>query len=273
MSRINVTGTQNDYNLTLLGETDEYKPSDEYRAQTLNYVDWNMSWYKPEIFGETLLYSNVQSFGEKEYNYIYATHFGSVQSVKENIVGYKEVKEEIDSASDSKLQNAMTYFFRTGKTKVYDDIKEDVYTDKQQDKFTEFVSSFEGTDAKFKLESEYIRLFGRVNEEDAKEMAQSWVDLLTPATDALAEESGLPTWAIVLISVGGGALVIGGVVAVVLIRKKKLAKKREEEATVNAYRRKKIDTTDDKSIDVYADDDAETQETAENTAEEEKTQE
>ena len=35
-------------------------------------------------------------------------------------------------------------------------------------------------------------------------------------------------------------------------RKKKKAKKAEDEATVNAYKRKKIDTTDDKSIDVYA---------------------
>jgi flagellar biosynthesis/type III secretory pathway M-ring protein FliF/YscJ len=75
--------------------------------------------------------------------------------------------------------------------------------------------------------------------------------------EAVEEESGLPTWAIILISVGG-ALVVG-VAAFIVIRKvrRAKAKKREEEATVNAYKRKKIDTTDDKSIDVYADENAE----------------
>ena len=38
---------------------------------------------------------------------------------------------------------------------------------------------------------------------------------------------------------------------------KKKAAKQAAEATVNAYKRKKIDTTDDKSIDVYATDDEE----------------
>ena len=98
---------------------------------------------------------------------------------------------------------------------------------------------------------------GKWSDEDAAEINQSWVDLLTPEKDATEEESGLPTWAIILISVGS-ALVVG-VAAFIVIRKvrRAKAKKREEEATVNAYKRKKIDTTDDKSIDVYADENAE----------------
>ena len=67
-------------------------------------------------------------------------------------------------------------------------------------------------------------------------------------------ESGLSTLAIWLIVIGS-VIVVAAAVAIptVIILKKKAAKKREEEATVNAYKRKKIDTTDDKSIDVYAD--------------------
>ena len=58
----------------------------------------------------------------------------------------------------------------------------------------------------------------------------------------------------------GGLAVLGIIVYKTVIkprREKKKAEKAEAEATVNAYKRKKIDTTDDKSIDVYADDEAE----------------
>ena len=45
--------------------------------------------------------------------------------------------------------------------------------------------------------------------------------------------------------------------SVILYLKKKKAAKREADAIVNSYKRQRIDTTDDKSIDVYADDSAE----------------
>jgi hypothetical protein len=41
-------------------------------------------------------------------------------------------------------------------------------------------------------------------------------------------------------------------VPIIFNEKKKRALAREAEATVNAYKRKRIDTTDDKTIDVYA---------------------
>ena len=70
----------------------------------------------------------------------------------------------------------------------------------------------------------------------------------------IVDEGGLPDYAIWLIVIGC-VVVAAAIIAVpvVISSKKKAAKKREEEATVNAYKRKKIDTTDDKSIDVYAD--------------------
>ena len=257
IGRINVTGKESNYQEAMLGEMEEYTTADEYRPQIITFVDWNMSWYKPEIFGEILLYSNVQSFGDKSYNYIYATKLDSVKEVKERIADYNAVYEEINKAKGTALQNAMTYYFRTGKTEAYDSVKEEVYSATQQKAFDEFKAKFEGDAPEFVLESEYFTLMGKWSDEDATEINQSWVDLLTPEKDATEEESGLPTWAIILISVGS-ALVVG-VAAFIVIRKvrRAKAKKREEEATVNAYKRKKIDTTDDKSIDVYADENAE----------------
>ena len=55
-------------------------------------------------------------------------------------------------------------------------------------------------------------------------------------------------------------------IPLVIISKKKKVAALEAEATVNAYKHK-IDTTDDKTIDVYADEEAVVEETAEETVE------
>ena len=110
-------------------------------------------------------------------------------------------------------------------------------------------------------------MIGEYNEADAEAVEQSFVDSLRSETVTTEEEDkGLPTWAIVLIVVGSVLVVAAAVtIPLVLNAKKKKAKAEKDEATVNAYK-KKIDTTDDKSIDVYADDEAE--ETAEDAVEE-----
>ena len=55
----------------------------------------------------------------------------------------------------------------------------------------------------------------------------------------------------------GGLLVVAAAVLVPLMVIRQRKAKAEAEATVNAYKRVKIDTTDDKSIDVYADEETE----------------
>ena len=272
LSRINVTGAQDDYNLASIGKNnDEYQASDEFRVQTLSYIDWNDSWYKPEFFGDTVLYSGAQSFGDTSYNYVYATKFGSTESVKAQNNGYKAVKEYIDDfTDDGDLQNAKTYYFRTGKTAVYDSVKADVYDEKQQEKFTAFVNKFAGETPEFKLESAYIGFIGAMKADDSTAIDDAWTALLTPEEETTAEDDdGLATWAIVLIVVGSVLVVATAVlVPLLIVRSKKKAKQREDEATVNAYKRQKIDTTDDKSIDVYADEESESvEETVENTEE------
>ena len=272
LSRINAVGTQENYDLAILGvETDEYQERDEYRAQTLSYVDWNDSWYKPEFFGDTVLYSGAQSFGDVSYNYIYAAKFGTTESVKAQNNGYQAVKEYIDEfTDDGDLQNAMTYYFRTGKTTAYDAVKADVYDEDQQAEFTTFVNKFAGDAPEFKLESAYIGFIGAMKTEDTDAIDEAWTALLTPDEEATEEEDdGLETWAIVLIVVGSVLVVAAAVlVPLLVVRAKKKAKAQEAEATVNAYKRKKIDTTDDKSIDVYADEEEAAEETVEEATEE-----
>lgn len=251
LNRINYTGDADDYNNLLR--------SDEYKPLSVSYVDLNDDWYQPEFFGDTLLYPNAQYFGQgaTSYNYIYATKTGATADLKAAIEAYDEVIEEIDSQSgDVDLQNAMTYYFRTGETSKFDAAAaKELYDANQTKAFAEFKESF-----KDKLESNYIRLVGKQNEADKEAIDADW-DLSILQEEEEKTESGLPGWAIGLI-IGGSVVVVGAIVAIVIVAaKKKAAKKKEDEATVNAYKRKKIDTTDDKSIDVYAtEESAETQE-------------
>ena len=261
LSRINYKGT---------AENDDYSPllnKEEYQPITLAVVDWNSAWYAPEFFGDKVLFSNAQSFGAVSYNYIYAANLGTTEAIKASNEAYEEVQEYItNSNNDSETQTAMQFYFRNASAASVDTVKE-IFVDntKLLEKFDAFVAKFE---SEFKAESAFVSFIGKQTEADAETIKEAFINEMKPSAEETEEEKGLATWAIVLIVVGS-VLVVGAGVAVawILISKKKKEKKAEVDATVNAYKRV-IDTTDDKSIDVYADEDAETAETKEEKAEE-----
>lgn len=255
LSRINYKG-----NYTATGEydalIDAYNPllvEEEYKPVLISYVDWNSSWYKPEFVGDTLLYSNAQSYGSGStaYNYIYQTKLGSYDEIKAKNEAYEAVTDFIDEYSDSTSSQALIkYYFRTdgAMSEETAELYDEALLKEVRAKF-----AVEGDDI-LKKESSFISLVGKMKTEDADAIADEWANSLLQVEDEETEDDGLPTWAIVLIVVGC-VLVVAAAVAVplIVISNKKKAKKKEEEATVNAYKRKKIDTTDDKTIDVYAD--------------------
>ena len=246
LSRIDYTGAEENYHVLINNEG--------YQAQTLAFVDWNSSWYKPEIFEDTVLYSNAQSFGSLSYNYIYAAKLTDIKAQNEKYQAVQDYIEEYSENAD--LQTAMKYYFRTGKTDAFEAVK-DLYDSYQQDEFAKFVA-----DTALAEESAFIGVVSSMTNADKDAIAQAWVNSLRSETEE-AEDEGLETWAIVLICVGSALVVAAAVlVPLLVVRAKKKAKQREAEATVNAYKRKAIDTTDDKSIDVYAD-----EETAEEATE------
>ncbi len=255
VTRINVSGEAAAYNPHLV--TDEYKP------QTLPLVDWNSAWYKPEFITlsdgkQVVLYSNAQTYGagSSSYNYVYAAKVGTTAEIIAAQDEIDEVNEEIDSYSENTaLQNVMKYYFHTGETEAFDAVKdvEDLYTTYQKDTFAKFLNEFK-EEGKFegRTESRYINLVGRMADEDEEAIEESWANYLLSEEDT-EEDGSLSTWAIVLIVVGGVLIVAAGVsIPLIINAKKKAAKKREEEAIVSAYKRKKIDTTDDRTINVYA---------------------
>ena len=237
--------------IKLSEDAEVYNPllnNKEYQPQTLPLVDYSDSWYKPEFFGNVVLYPNAQNFGTGTvaYNYIYAAR---LDKIEENQTKYEAVEEYINEYSDNATsQNLIKYFFRTDLEVVEESEKQ-----YDEDFFAEVKAKFEGEN-KLVKESEIIAPLSRINEDDAEEIQTSWEDyLLQPDEEETTEEglSVIAIWAIVI----GSVIVVAAAVAIptIIVLKKKAAKKREEEATVNAYKRKKIDTTDDKSIDVYAD--------------------
>lgn len=271
LTRINVSGDASKYNPHLV--TDEYKP------QTLPLVDWDSAWYKPEFITlsdgkQVLLYASAQTYGKSTvaYNYVYAAKVGTTAEIVATQEEIDAVKEEINSYSDNTaLQNVMNYYFRTGKTEAFDAVKdvEDLYTKYQKDTFAEFLKKF-AKDGEFegKTEGKYINLVGRMTDADKEAIDESWAGYLL-SKEEVVEDNSLPTWALILIIVGGVLIVAAGVtVPLVISAKKKAAKKREQDAIVSAYKRKKIDTTDDKSIDVYADEKTEEAEAQPEEAEE-----
>ncbi len=252
LSRIKVDGTALDY--TIAATLD--KANVEYEPVTVAGVQWNSSWYKPELFDGVVLYSNEQAIGSVSYNYISAAKLPATQAdlVASN-EKYEEVTKYIADYEDKDVANAMNYYFQTGKRDLFDE-KVSLYEEYQVEEFEAFVAEMEGADKKYEFQSEFFAMVGKVNEADQEAINTAWEKSLLQDTNT-DDEKGLETWAIILIVVGSVLVVAGGVVAGLLVlRKKKLAKEKAD-ATVNAYKRAMIDTTDDKTIDVYADDSTE----------------
>ena len=267
ITRINYKGSAEKYNALLA--TEEYKPV------TLPLVDWNSAWYKPEIVtlanGEQIvLYANAKAYGagSTAYNYIYAAKLGTTKAILDRQEEIDEVNEFITSYTENApLQAVMNYYYKTGEKAAYEAVI-DLYDEYQQGEFTAFVEKFaENGEFAGMMESAYVAPISRMTKADTDAIYDNWASSLL-SEKVVEEDNSLPTWAIVLIIVGGVLVVAAGVtIPLVITAKKKEAKRKEAEAIVTAYKRKKIDTTDDKTIDVYADEEA-TEEVTEETAEE-----
>lgn len=275
--RMDYTGEKYSYSTTF-ENTDAYA---DYQATALAYVELNSAWYAPEIIGDTLLYSNAKAFGSTAYNYVYAAKLGADNlAIKADNKAYDAPLKNIESEEynyNADLQTALEYYYYSGETTAFDNVR-DEYVKDLQDAFDGFVAKFTaaaGATPTYQKLSTFTALLGKMTEADTEAIEEDWADTLrSPKADEDKEE--FPTWAIVLI-IAGSVVVIAAAAGGVLLylRKKKKVREAEAEATVNAYKRK-IDVTDDKNIDVYADDEEsadtqeaeETQETADEAAEE-----
>jgi hypothetical protein len=296
LSRVNYLGSKDDYNPLLV--------DGEYVSAQILDIDWNSSWYKPEFVANRLLYSNAQSFGSTSYNYIYVVSLAG--SGKDGYMTaaeleayndkYDEVMDYIDDLSDSDLQTLFKYYFRTGSKVYFEDAltesKEAGYNDyhlyseytikefrayatqtKSENREANDYSKlfYDATGKYYGVETYFINFIGQLDEDDADEIEEAWQNQITTIEEE--EDTGWATWQKVLLGIGIGVgvlLIAAVVVIIILVQKKKAKAEADKEAT--AIRMPHIDTTDDKSIDVYADDTAESTETTEATEATEETE-
>lgn len=290
VTRVNYTGDSDDYS-PIFGLIDD----EEYKPATILDVDWNSSWYEPEFIENCLFFSNAQSFGSTAYNYIYVVDLNGENGMmtgdelKAFNDKYDEITEYIDefgNNDNTDLMNALDYYFRTGETEYFYDVLDEaraagyndyyLYSAYALEEFAAFTGHRLSTNASandytdmfrddagnyYDVESYFMNMIGQVKEADAEAIEEAW---RTGSILTLPEETeeGWATWQKVLLGVGialGVVIIAGGVTIFLVLRAKKKAKAAEQAAIVEAGRRKPvIDTTDDKSIDVYADDTDET---------------
>jgi hypothetical protein len=199
------------------------------------------------------LYGNAQSYGNgaSAYNYVYAARLDSTEKILELNEKYESVSEYLEEYADNtNAQTLIKFFFRTDLT-----VSEESQDEYDEEFFTEASAKF-GENGLVK-EKELIGLVGKMTLEDEESIKEAWENSLLQPEKEVEEDDSLSTGAIIAIVIGAVVVLAAAItIPTVIYVRKAAAKKKEDEATVNAYKRKKIDTTDDKSIDVYADDEA-----------------
>ncbi len=273
--RINVNGEKQDYNRAFGNE--------EYFTSKFVFVDYNSGWYMPEIIDNVLLFSNAQSYGSTSYNYVWAFDMNGENGLM-TAAELNAINDEFDAANekmsevakaDADVKAVLDYVFRTGFVDKYEAIKdnEEYFDEDQKAKIQSFIDD---TTASYR-QSYFVSMIGSYKADDFDAIEENWVDYITPdVIEEEEEEEGLKGWQIALIVVGSvfvAAGIAGAIAYFVISAKKKEEAKARANAVVNAYKQK-IDVTDDKTVDVYSDEEAneekaeETEETTEEVVEE-----
>lgn len=286
--RICYDGTAEDYSANLYpvsGDISDYTP-----VKVLD-VDCSSDWYKPEMINGQLLFP-TQTENMTSYVYIMACDLrvrengaatGAVMSnkqIKELSDKYASIKEDIDdidSTTFENLPNALKYAFFANEgdyiyelCQAYVDIAGQDYNNywseeslKAYDKFMAATGdwaeygdkiSVNGKEVAANKRDYYYSVLGKMNEADAEAylngLKSSYLRAY-PESD-LTWFEGLSTGAKVGFIIGvvaGGLILIGAGVVVTLV----IIRKRKEKLPEYTKKRIKVDTTDDKDIDVYAD--------------------
>ncbi len=279
-------GTYADYNKLSVGDdVNEFTP-----VRVLD-LDCSSDWYKPEMFDGQIIFSsqtkNMTEYSSDTANYshIMVCDLRADGSVMTNVQidalneRYEKITEKIDEVDETtyeNLKNAYRYAFFTGDGEYIDELiqayveindedEEKFWSKASVEKFKQFVAAegdwndfsksvkVNGKEVKENQRDYYYALLGTMTEDNAEAYDKYMKDTYLqawPESDETWFES-LSTGAKVgfLIGVIGGSLVLigtGVIVTLVILRKRK--------SKLPKYTKKriKVDTTDDKSVDVYS---------------------
>ncbi len=302
IKRVNYSGTYDKY--YKMSESDEAIDYSFRPVQILD-LDCSSAndWYLPEMFDGRILFSTLNTTmteyntENSDYTHIMVCDIngdGAVMSnkdIKELNEKYEKIEEtigEVDESIYKNIKDAYRYVFYTGDTDRIDDIIEAYVADGEDEddywskdtlaKVRDFAiadgdwaefndkKTVNGKDVFANQRDYYYSLLGKMTKENAETYADYLSDtyLRIMPEEELSWFEGLSGGAkagFLIGVIGGGLILIGAgvVVAIIIIRKRK------EKLPAYTKTRIKVDTTDDKSVDVYSTDDAETAEATETT--------
>ena len=228
LNRIRYDGGSDKYFGTIEGVTSD---DADYKATKYLQLDYNSSWFAPEIVGGYLFFGNAESYAE---NYMYVMANPADNNALEDLnEKYTDVQDAFtDAATDfSEASNAMKYYFYTGTTDVIKDEAGDYYDQYDEEDF-EVIAAFEscGSAVGFNFENlkgynrqtAFYNVLGKVTDDDAETIADTMkADLLAAEEETEETESTGWTWQWAAIFVPVGVVVIAGVaVAAVLLKRR-----------------------------------------------------
>ena len=291
IKRISYDGTYDDYNK--MHENDDVNA---YSAVRILDLDCSSDWYKPEIFDGRIFFSTQTknmteySSGTARYSHVMVCDINGADGImtsaeldalNEKYKGITDKIGEVDESTYENLQNAYRYAFYTGDSeyidviiKAYVDTGEDeekFWSKESVEKFKDFVTAsgdweeyaedtrtVNGVVLHANMHDYYYALLGKMTAEDEADytdyLRTTYLKALPETEETWFEGLSAGAKAGFLIGVIGGGLIViaaGVVVALVIVRK------RTSKMPAYTKKRIKVDTTDDKSVDVYSSEDGE----------------
>lgn len=302
IKRVDYTGNHEAYNKMPSGdEVTDYKPVKILDLDCSSSTDWYLpEMFDGRIFFSTLTETMTEyNTANSDYTHIMVCDINGESSVMTN----KEIKDlnelyekiektinEVDDSVYENLKNAYRYAFYTGSSDYIDKVidayvaigeKEEKFWSKESlEKIDNFVTpdadgdwkefadkahEVNGKEVFANQRDYYYALLGTMTEENAEAYAKYLQDEVLKVSmpeEELGWFESLSAGAkagFLIGVIGGGLLLIGAGVVVALV----IVRKRKEKLPAYTKTRIKVDTTDDKSVDVYATDEPETSENTE----------
>ncbi len=258
-------GDENDYrNLVYTGEGGA-ENNKAYAPVRVLESEHAGDWYNYEVLDGYVFFADAMAFSSTSYNYVSAIDLKKANGALKNNVEIEEWNDRYDALFDSdvakgfiakltndrgnsRLSNAVRYYFFTGETAQFDENidfavengqKETaLYSEEEKAAFHAFAEGkgYTGTDGKeifketdfkdgetsYRTYSYFVTRLGKMNEADEDGLASHWETSLEHYTVPTVEKKSLPAWAWALIGVGIGLVVIGiGVGVFFIVRKRK----------------------------------------------------
>ena len=292
VNRVCFDGTADRYSANMLPVQSEVN---KFTPVKILDLDCSSDWYKPEMIDGQILFP-TQTENMTGYEYIMACDLrvrengkptdsvmsnAQIKELNEQYTSITEKIDEVDAETFENLPNALKYAFFADEDKyIFELCKANeeagkdynsYWSEESLKAYGEYMSAegevwgefkdkiqVNGKDVTANKRDYYYALMGKMNEADEKAYTDNLKNTYLqayPESDKTWFE-GLSTGAKVGFIIGvvaGGLLVIASATVVTLV----VIRKRKEKLPEYTKKRIKVDTTDDRNIDVYADENAE----------------